>query len=55
MFKGRTTFGFTAPAQDDVRPDSPLPALILTMALMVSIAMVLTAITVNVACAAQLF
>ena len=55
MFKGRTTFGFTAPAQEDLRPASPLPALILTMALMLSIAVVLTAITVNVGCAAQLF
>ena len=55
MFKGSTTIGFTAPAQGDAPPESPLPALIATMALMLSIAMVLTAITVNVACAAQLF
>jgi hypothetical protein len=55
MFKAPANFGFTPPAQDDARPESPLPALIATMALMLSIAMVLTAVTVNVACAAQLF
>ena len=55
MFKGSTTIGFAAPAQDDAHPESPLPALIATTALMLSIAVVLTVITVNVARAAQLF
>jgi hypothetical protein len=55
MFKGPTKFGFAAPAHDNARHDSPLPALIATLSLGLSIAVVVTAITVNAARAAHFF
>jgi hypothetical protein len=56
MLRGSTkTAGFTAPTQDAPRHGNAFPALIATLSLALSIAIVLTAVTVNVARAAQLF
>lgn len=55
MFKPPTTFGFAAPAPDPRAPQGTLPALIATLSLGVSIAVVLTAVTLSAARAAQLF
>ena len=55
MFKPPTTFGFAAPVSDPHAPQDTLPALIATLSLGASIAVVLTAVTLNAARAAQLF
>jgi len=55
MFKPPTTFGFAAPTPDPHAPQGTLPALIATLSLGLSIAVVLTAVTLNAARAAQLF
>ena len=55
MFKRPTTFGFAVPALIADAPPDTLPALIATLSLGVSIAVVLTAITFSAARAAQLF
>lgn len=47
--------GFAAPTHPATRHESPLPALIATLSLGISIAVVLTVVTVNAARAAQLF
>ena len=56
MFRRPTKFGFAAPPRDERAPDhrGTLPALIATLSLGLSIAIVLTAMTVT-ARAAQLF
>ena len=55
MFKRPPKFGFAAPAPDPHAPQGTLPALIATLSLGVSIAVVLTAVTFSAARAAQLF
>lgn len=55
MFKRPPKFGFAAPAPDPHAPQGTLPALIATLSLGVSIAVVLTAVTISAARAAQLF
>lgn len=56
MFRNPTrSTGFAPPAQDTARHGSPLPALIATLALVFSIAVVLTAVSMSAARAAQLF
>jgi hypothetical protein len=55
MFKRPAKFGFGMPAPDTHAPQGTLPALIATISLGVSIAVVLTAVTVSAARAAQLF
>jgi hypothetical protein len=55
MFKRPPKFGFAMPAPDPHAPQGTLPALIATLSLGVSIAVVLTAVTLNAARAAQLF
>jgi hypothetical protein len=55
MFRRSPKFGFAAPALRVGAPPDTLPALIATLALGVSIAVVLTAITFSAARAAQLF
>jgi len=56
MFRRPTKFGFAVPSRDERAPDhaSTLPALIATLSLGLSIAIVLTAMTVT-ARAAHLF
>jgi hypothetical protein len=55
MFKRPTKHGFAAPPLCADTPRDTLPALIATLSLGVSIAVVLTAITFSAARAAQLF
>ena len=56
MFKDSTKPGFAMPPRDERAPPSAtLPALIATISLVLSIAVVLTAVTVNAARAAHLF
>jgi hypothetical protein len=55
MFKRPITSGFAMPAADANAPQGTLPALIATLSLGASIAVVLTAVTLNAARAAQLF
>jgi hypothetical protein len=55
MFKRPPKFGFGMPVADTHAPQGALPALIATISLGVSIAVVLTAVTVSAARAAQLF
>ncbi len=56
MFKPVTKTGFAVPAPDARSPHgSTLPALIATLSLVLSIAVLLTAVTLNAARAAQLF
>ena len=55
MFKRTTKFGFATPARDADAPHGNLPALIATLSLALSIAVVLTAVTVTAARAAHLF
>ena len=57
MFKRPTKFGFALPAPHLRAPDctATLPALIATLSLGLSIAVVLTAVTLSAARAAQLF
>ncbi len=57
MFKGPTdSTGFAAPTHDErATQGSTLPVLIATFSLVVSIAIVLTAVTMSAARAAQLF
>ena len=56
MFKRPTKFGFALPAPDLRAPvGATLPVLIATLSLGLSIAVVLTAVTLNAARAAQLF
>jgi hypothetical protein len=55
MFKRPPKFGFAMPAPDTHAPHGTLPVLIATLSLGVSIAVVLTAVTLNAARAAQLF
>ena len=55
MFKRPTKFGFAAPTPDAHPPQGTLPVLIATLSLGLSIAVVLTAVTLNAARAAQLF
>jgi hypothetical protein len=55
MFRRSTKFGFAAPVPRTDQPQDTLPALIATLSLGVSIAVVLTAITFSAARAAQLF
>ena len=55
MFKRPRKFGFAMPAPDADAPDGTLPALIATLSLGISIAVVLTAVTFSAARAAQLF
>ena len=55
MFKRPAKLGFAMPAPDTDAPQGTLPALIATLSLGVSIAVVLTAVTFTAARAAQLF
>jgi hypothetical protein len=55
MFKRPTKFGFATPTPDAHPPQGTLPVLIATISLGLSIAVVLTAVTLNAARAAQLF
>jgi hypothetical protein len=55
MFIRSTKIGFAAPAARADSPRDTLPALIATLSLCVSIAVVLTAVTFSAARAAQLF
>ena len=55
MFKPPTKFGFAVPTLGSAAPPDTLPALIATLSLGVSIALVLTAVTFSAARAAQLF
>ncbi len=56
MFKRSTKPGFAVPAPDErASQDSNLPALIATISLGLSIAVVLTVVTMNAARAAHLF
>ena len=55
MFKRPPKFGFAMPARNTHAPHSTLPALMATLSLGVSIAVVLTAVTLSAARAAQLF
>jgi hypothetical protein len=55
MFRRSTKFGFAVPGLRADAPQDTLPALIATLALGVSIAVVLTAVTFSAARAAQLF
>jgi len=55
MFRRSTKFGFAVPALRADAPQNTLPALIATLSLGVSIAVVLTAVTLNADRAAQLF
>jgi hypothetical protein len=55
MFRHSPKFGFAAPALRADAPQDTLPALIATLALGVSIVVVLTAVTFSAARAAQLF
>jgi hypothetical protein len=55
MFRPPTKFGFALPALRADAPQDTLPALIATLSLGVSIAIVLTAVTFSAARAAQLF
>ena len=55
MFKRSTTFGFALPALEIGAAPDTLPALIATLSLGVSIAVVLTAVTFSAARATQLF
>ena len=57
MFRRPTKFGFAAPAQNEHAPHYGLtvPALIATLSLGLSIAVVLTAVTLSAARAGQLF
>ena len=50
-----TTFGFAVAPRDERAPHGTLPALIATLSLGLSIAVVLTAVTFSAARAAQLF
>jgi len=55
MLRRSTKFGFAAPMLRAEQPQDTLPALIATLSLSVSIAVVLTAVTFSAARAAQLF
>lgn len=56
MFKRSTKLGFAMPTPDErTSQGSTLPALIATISLVLSIAAVLTAVTMNAARAAHLF
>ena len=56
MFKEPTPSGFAVAPRDERAPDDgTLPALIATLSLVLSIALVLTAVTMSAARAAQLF
>ena len=55
MFKRSTKSGFALPALRTDAPHDTLPALIATLSLGVSIAVVLTAVTLSAARAVQLF
>jgi hypothetical protein len=55
MFRRSSKFGFAAPALRADAPQDTLPALIAMLALGISIAVVLTAVTFSAARAAQLF
>ena len=56
MCRERTESGFAAPTQQDApRHGNALPVLIATLSLFLSIAIVLTAVTVSAARAGQLF
>jgi hypothetical protein len=56
MLKRSTRHGFAVPAPSERAPDdNTLPALIATLSLSLSIAALLTAVTINAARAAQLF
>jgi hypothetical protein len=55
MFRRSTPFGFAVPALRADAPQDTLPALIATLSLGVSIAVVLTAVSFSAARAAQLF
>jgi hypothetical protein len=56
MFKQSTKLGFAMPTPDErASQDATLPALIATISLVLSIAVVLTAVTVSAARAAHLF
>ena len=56
MFKEPTPSGFAVAPRDESAPDhEPLPALIATLSLVFSIAVVLTAVTMSAARAGQLF
>ena len=55
MFRHSRKFGFAAPALRAAAPQDTLPALIATLSLGASIAVVLTAVTFSAARAAQLF
>ena len=55
MFRRSPKFGFAVPALRADAPQDTLPALIATLSLGVSIAVVLTAVTLSAARAAQLF
>jgi hypothetical protein len=55
MFRPPTKFGFAVPTLCIPAPEDTRPALIATLSLGVSIAVVLTAVTFSAARAAQLF
>ncbi len=56
MFKGSTKPGFAMPTPDErASPSATLPALIASISLVLSIALVLTVVTLNAARAAHLF
>ena len=55
MFRPPTKFGFAVPRLGNHAPQDTLPALIATLSLGVSIAVVLTVVTFSAARAAQLF
>ena len=55
MFRRSTPFGFAVPALHVDAPQDTLPALIATLSLGVSIAVVLTVVSLSAARAAQLF
>jgi hypothetical protein len=55
MFRHSPNFGFAAPALRADAPQDTLPALIATLSLSISIAVVLTAVTFSAARAAQVF
>lgn len=55
MFKRPNKLGFARPAPDAEAPHTTLPALIATLSLVLSIAAVLTAVTLTTARAAHLF
>ena len=56
MFKEPTPSGFAVAPRDERTPDQgPFPALIATLSLVFSIAIVLTAVTMSAARAGQLF